>query len=68
MPKLWEITREEARLWGLRLRDRRAVADRIAAPTLARQLSVSAAEATATMEQSGDGTGTEVSPSTPEKI
>ena len=38
MPKPWEVTPEEAREIGARLRDRHLEADRVAAPLLFQQL------------------------------
>jgi hypothetical protein len=59
MPKLWEITREEARKWGERLRSRREEADRIARPLFVAQT----AEASSGEEPS-DSAGAPTQPKT----
>lgn len=44
MPKPWEITGEEARQWGDRIRARREAADRIARPLFVAQIAANPAE------------------------
>lgn len=55
MPKPWDIAGEEARIWGTRIRERRAAADRLARPIFGQQLGLASTERRAPAGDSNEG-------------